>query len=167
MSTENKSPKLVQVTSVDALMKNGSRIAWQSFRPAAAEPDTKPTVYITTLTSNTEMGETTIYDLDEIGAQAVTYGVELTLTSSGPVTLEMADGSTITLTAENPSHPLPPRGKDRAILLSFDALTCSLEARPDWPKPLKIESGMMRAGDGEGGDGPPPPFPGGGNQNDN
>lgn len=169
MNALKNTAKLVQVTSLDALLPDGSRVSWQSYRDASAPATDKPTVYFTTLAANPGVAGETTLSLATIGAQAMDHDVELMLTA-GTARVTWADGSSVPLPI-NGSVTLPARGSDKAATLTFAGETCSLKACPRWDLPVVAKMPAAEPPAGSTGavteqsrddnvENPPPPFPG-------
>lgn len=150
MSEITKNQKLVQVTSIDVLLDNDTRITWQGFRPAGASKKNLTTYYSTLPGNGT--GSTAV-NLVEIGAQSpATHPVELTLIA-GKATL---DGAPLEL--DRPVM-VAATGGGAAGELVFSGDTCTLKVCPKavgTPQP----DARVKSGPG-GGNSPPPPYPGG------
>jgi hypothetical protein len=152
MSNQIKPKKLIQVSNVDALMADGTRLSWQAFRPAEAKPGAKPTVYVVTLPANlAQDASTSLYNLKVVGAQSTTHRVEITFRDNASATVKLPDGQTIRPGIDVPII-LPIIGPDGAASLTFTGEQCSFQARP-----LEGEGGdgLQSGDDGD----PPPPYP--------
>ena len=165
MSSPAATSGLVLITSYDALMADGRRIVWQSFRPANAAAGTKPTVYFTTLASSPDEKGTTLYDLATIGVQARTRDVEIKVLA-GDAVLTVPGQEPLSLDVGVPMV-VPARSMGDTSTLTVLSETCSLQVVPVWITSAASKSG----GEAETGNcdlfdpvdpsGPPPPFPGG------
>jgi hypothetical protein len=157
MSSETKPVRLVLVTNLDTVLSNGSRVAWQSFRPAEAAATSKPTVYFSTLAADADATGTTTINLWIVGLQAKRYPVQLTVSNSSAV-LNLPGTEPKALEAGTPVE-IVAKGDGSAATLTFTGETCGLKAEPIWPG---VPMGPVSSGDGE--TEPPPPTPGGGNE---
>lgn len=155
MSEASKSEKLVLVTSVNSLLSNDTRVAWDSYRPASAQPGSAPTLYYATLPGDPVDGKTTV-DLKVAGAQQQDGTVSLAALTGG-ATLTQSDGSVVVLQPDV-AVDVPGYGSGQAATITFAANSCTISVVP--PTGSGGESAVR--GGGSGGT-PPPPYPNGNN----
>lgn len=147
----------VLVSTVTALTASGAWVTWSGYR-AASKTKGRPDYYISTLASTaSDPTQPSSYDLVQIGAQAKSADVQLTIIALGAgATAQLtAPGGTVTPLTVGVMVTVPGSvPANGAYLLTFTGASCTLKVvRPT------TTGEMTTLGDGDGED-PPPPYPG-------